>query len=234
MKLRKNDFNKSLDEKNVNRKIGLICLKLAKNWEFEKKSDRHSFDKILSLYKLSADYLEKSHLNDNDGNDNQDISIYCQILITIAKYSNIQLLDNKFLDKIISACKNLENHELKGKLFQKNFSILNFPIIFLAKIFSDLSTLMIRLSLEKANFRKAENLLKRAIGLIHSEKRYLQGVIFHNLGALYNRYSQYQKAIQNILKAIDLFNHKNNSSDSVDGNNRINYIDWLKLILIQF
>jgi tetratricopeptide (TPR) repeat protein len=69
---------------------------------------------------------------------------------------------------------------------------------------------MIRLALEKGNFHKAERLLKKAIGLINSEKKYLQGVIFHNLGALYNRYSHYQKAVLNIQKAIDLFNYKNN------------------------
>lgn len=192
-KIRKCDLNKCLDDK-MNKKFGLICLKLAKNYEIKNKSDRQSFDKILSLYKLSADYFEKFNLSEKDdqNDDNQDLSIYCQILLTIAKISNIDLLNDRFLNKIISACKHLEDNELK------------------AKIFSDLSTIMIRLALEKGNFHKAERLLKKAIGLINSEKKYLQGVIFHNLGALYNRYSHYQKAITNIQKAIDLFNYKSN------------------------
>ena len=55
------------------------------------------------------------------------------------------------------------------------------------------------------NFHKAEGLFKKAIGLTNNDLK-IQGIIFHNLGALYNRYCEYNKAIQNINKALDLVN----------------------------
>lgn len=64
---------------------------------------------------------------------------------------------------------------------------------------------------DKGNFHKAESLLKKALGLLDSEKFILQGVIFHNLGALYNRYNEYHKAVQHINRALDLLKEKNGS-----------------------
>jgi hypothetical protein len=128
-KIRKYDLNKSLDDK-MKKTFGLICLKLAKNYEIKNKSDRQIFDKILSLYKISADYFEKFSLSERDdqNDDNQDLTIYCQILLTIAKNSNIDLLNDRFLNKIISACKNLEDNELKGIDFNNYKTSLNFYI----------------------------------------------------------------------------------------------------------
>ena len=118
-KIRRSDLSKTLDERK-NREIGLLHLKLASNYIKSQNNDRENFDKILTLYKHAADYFEKFILNETSENDedNRDFSIYCQILITIAKFTNLKLLDEGFIDKVISVCKNLQDDCIRGKLFK--------------------------------------------------------------------------------------------------------------------
>jgi tetratricopeptide (TPR) repeat protein len=187
-RVKKNDLIKTFDEKSQ-RQIGLLYLKLANNYRCQTKD----LEKTLLSYKYSAEFFEKLNYNDRDENDDKDFSVYCQILITIAKYSTIkQVIDDVYIDKILSVCKILEDDELK------------------AKIYSDLSTLVVRLNKDSLNYHKAENLLKKAIGLANSENLFIQGIIYHNLGALYNRYSEYQKSIQSINKAIEFLHDGKN------------------------
>lgn len=103
-------FNQIVDERKL-KQIGLLYLKLANNYKTSDNTNYYDYEKIIHFYKKAADIFQKYDNNEDD------IRLYVQILITIVHLLNVykSIQDNLYIDKIMSICKILDDDHLKGK-----------------------------------------------------------------------------------------------------------------------